>query len=359
MEVSVVVEQLRQRVPGGIGTYARGLVAGLVALDDDDLSVTALASRASLPDPLDGLGVEVRSTRLGHRFQVALWDRGMGRVGDGDILHLTSLAGPEVAFGGPARTVMVHDLAWRTNPELTTPRGRRWHEAALRRVVASSATLLVPSEPVALELRRTGVASERVHVVGEGADHLPPPSPTQASEILAATGVSDAFLLSVSTLEPRKNLARLVSAHARAQERSSSVPDLVVVGPVGWGGALEASSRVHLLGQVSDGVLAALLAQCEGFVYVPMSEGFGLPPLEAMAHGAPVVASSTTPSMATAPVVSLVEPDDDDAIVDGLVLLGAGRAAQAEASGAGMTFAGRHRWVDVAAAHLALWRALR
>jgi glycosyltransferase involved in cell wall biosynthesis len=359
MEISVVVEQLRQRVPGGIGTYARGLVAGLVALEDDDLSVTALASRAVLPDPLDELGVEVRAARYGHRMQMAVWDLGRGRVCDGDVLHLTSLAGPDVAPGGPIRTVMVHDLAWRTNPELTTARGRRWHEAALRRVVASPATLLVPSEPVALELCRTGVASERIHVVGEGADHLPPPSSIEASEMLAAAGVSGPFLLSVSTLEPRKNLARLVSAHARAQERSSEVPDLVVVGPAGWGDTLEASSRVHLLGRVGDGVLAALLTQCEGFVYVPISEGFGLPPLEAMAHGAPVVASSTTPSMAAAPVVSLVEPDDDDAIVDGLVLLAAGRASQATASEAGRAFAGQHRWVDVAAAHLALWRELR
>lgn len=359
MEVSIVVEQLRHQVTGGIGTYVRGLVAGLTALDDNTLHVTALASRGGSPDPLDELGLSLRRSRLGHRMQMVAWDHGIGRVASGDVLHLTSLAGPAVTTPGPARTVMVHDLAWRTNPELTTARGRRWHEAALQRIVTSPASLLVPSETVATALERAGAAADRIHVVGEGADHLPPASPERATEILLTAGVTGSFLLTVSTLEPRKNLVRLAEAHAQARQRSSTIPDLVVVGPTGWGASPRAQDGVHFLGQVPGAALAALLEGCQGFVYVPMSEGFGLPPLEAMMHGAPVVASSTTPSMQEAPVVDVVVPEDTASIVEALETLCSGSSSVAEAGEAGRAFAARHRWVDVAANHVAIWSAVR
>jgi glycosyltransferase involved in cell wall biosynthesis len=358
MNVGIVAEQLRQSVPGGIGTYAAGLLKGLVELGDGDLSVAALASRPNGDDQLGRLGVEVRSSRWSHRVQVALWDAGLSRPpSDLDVLHRTSLAGPSSRSGTPA-TVMVHDLGWRRNPELTTSRGRRWHEAALGRVLSSPAELIVPSVGIAEDLEEAGSSPDRIHVIAEGADHLPRPDLDAAERLLRRHGIEGEFILTVSTLEPRKNLQALVAAHDQAA-RCTEVPPLLIVGPSGWGDVeVAASDRVVLAGPADPGVLAALYATCTLFAYVPVHEGFGLPPLEAMAQGAPVLASTAVPSMEHAPVVASVAASSVDEIADGIVAALGDRAALLAAGSAGRSHAGRSRWVDVAAAHVALWREL-
>ena len=358
MQVGIVAEQLRHEVPGGIGTYAAGLLAGLVALDDRDVTAVALASRAPSDDPLAQAGVPVMSTRWPHRVQMALWDATLSRPPAGlDVLHRTSLAGPAARAGTPS-TVMVHDLGWRRNPELTTARGRRWHEAALRRTIASEAVLIVPSDVIAADLEGAGVAGRRIHVIGEGADHLPAPDRGAAEVLRRQLGVPDEFLLTVSTLEPRKNLAALVAAHSELSARMA-VPPLLIAGPAGWGDVtVGTTDRVILAGAVSPAILAALYATCSLFVSVPVHEGFGLPPLEAMAHGAPVVASTAVPSMQGAPVVAAVDADSITSIalgIEGALLDSEAREVWRER---GLRHAERARWVDVAAAHVALWRSL-
>ncbi len=358
MRVGVVAEQLRHGVPGGIGTYASGLLRGLGALDDHDLDVVALASRPTGADALSAIGVAVESTRWPHRMQMALWDRGIGRPSEAiDLLHRTSLAGPP-AKPGTASTVMVHDLGWRRYPELTTARGRRWHEAALRRTISSSAHLIVPSAVIAADLEDAGAASERIHVIPEGADHLAQPDLEAAARLRQELGVGDAFVLTVSTLEPRKNLEALVAAHAEASERAA-VPPLLIVGPSGWGDvAVADTDRVVLAGPATAGVLSALYATCALFAYAPVHEGFGLPPLEAMAQGAPVLVSTAVPSMLGAPTVATVDAGSVAAITEGILSALADVEALDSATLAGQEHAERSRWVDVAAEHVALWRRL-
>jgi glycosyltransferase involved in cell wall biosynthesis len=356
MRVGVVAEQLRQRVPGGIGTYTSGLLGGLVALEDPSLTVLALTSRAPSDDPLRALGVEVLSSPLGHRAQVKLWELGRGRPrGRVDVLHLTSMAGP-LAKGDPPTSVMVHDLAWRTHPELTTPRGARWHEAGLARAKRSAQAFVTPSEEVARLLEDDGVARERVAVIGEGSDHLPSPDHEGALDLLDAHGVTAPFFLSVSTVEPRKNLRRLLAAHG-APSALRDVP-LVVVGPQGWGPELTAERGAILVGAQPGAILAALYERCACFVYVPVTEGFGLPPLEALAHGARVIASSSVPSVRQAPDVLVVDPTDVEAISSALeeALREGEQPARRERA---RDFADAHRWRDVAREHLELWERLR
>ena len=356
MRVGVVAEQLRQPVPGGIGTYVSGLLGGLQKLHELDLEVVALASRVRGPDPLDDLVDSVMAWPLPHRALVALWDRGLARPrGAWDVVHLCSFAGPLPSTTGPTTTVMVHDLAWRSNPELTTTRGARWHEAAYLRARRSSVSIITPSNVTAELVLADGVSPDRVTVIAEGSDHLPPPDEEAADAVLAAHGIEGKFLLTVSTLEPRKNLTSLVEAHRRL---GPDIPPLVVVGPVGWGPAHEQADGIVLLGRQSGGVLAALYGRCEVFAYVPLLEGFGLPPLEAMAHGAAVLVSTTTPSTSVAGVACRVDPSDVTAIADGLERLLSTPAERQALADAGRTFAGQHRWSDVARQHLDLWRSL-
>lgn len=352
----MVAEQLRRAVPGGIGTYATGLLRGLASLDAATRpDVTLWASRApgDRPDPLVALA-PVLTTRLPARAQVLAWDRGLGRVPDGpDIVHATSFAVP--ATGDVPLTVMVHDLAWRHFPEAYPPRGRRWHEAALGRALARAALLVVPSATVADDLVAAGAPDRRVAVVEEGCDHLAPADDAGASAVLAGLGVDGEFLLTVSTLEPRKNLPRLLAAYAVARPRLPQPWPLVVAGPAGWGPSVKPGPGVVLAGHVGGAVLTALYRRARVVAYVPLREGFGLPVAEAMSCGTPVVA---TPVPSAGGATLEVDPFDVDGMAAALVAAATDEARRAELVAAGSARAGELTWARAARNHVDLWAGL-
>lgn len=369
----LVAQQLRRHAPGGIGTYVRGLLQGLGSASP----VTLYAGRPwpGQPDPLSALGHPVRRGPLPAPAMSRLWSVGLLDVPGGfGVVHAPSLDVP------PARraplVVTVHDLAWRDLPETFPRRGRRWHEAAFGRAVRRAAALVVPSAPVADALVRAGADAGRVHVIAHGSDHLPAPDEEAATELLQRLGVGSDFVLSVGTVEPRKNLSRLVAAHARAREQWSDRLPLVVVGPTGWTGtghdgsagpagpAARGAARltagagsidVKFTGPLQGPTLAALYGRARLLAFVPLMEGFGLPPLEAMAAGTPVV-SSPVPSIGEAALV--VDPGDVDAIAAGLVRAAGDEELRAELSERGRRHAAAHTWASSAAAHVALWDEL-
>jgi glycosyltransferase involved in cell wall biosynthesis len=267
--------------------------------------------------------------------------------------------------------VTVHDLAWHTFPESTTSRGRRWHEAALRRALRRADALLVPSEAVAEELRASGAREGTVSVLQWGADHLPPPDGQGAADLLDRLGVGDQYLLSASTREPRKNLHRLVAAYSAARASLPEPWPLVIVGPRGWGDSelgIDSSrgSRVPegvvAAGLVSDEVLAGLYAGARVFAYVPLTEGYGLPPLEAMTLGAPVVVSTGVPSVApgpaTPPAALRVDPLSIEAIADALVSAAGDEKLRSALVDRGSALARTRTWRRSARQHIELWESL-
>jgi len=404
--VLVVVEQLRRPVPGGIGRYAVGLLDGLSAGGGEEGAVTLFASRPPRPgatgggvspaapaDPLARFGFEVRSSRLPGWLLTRAWDRGLGSLPvPCDVVHAVSLAvpprriprrrlGPGGPPGGPrALCVVVHDLAWRRHADATTARGRGWHEAALRRALAGADAVVVPSSAVADELApEVDRGRTRVAVIAWGADHLPPPDRGGAGQLLAAHGVDGPYLFTASTLEPRKNLPRLFAAY---QSVVSSLPErwpLVVAGPSGWGGGAAGGpatgpGRVVMLGPVGDAVLSGLYAGARLLAYVPLSEGYGFPPVEAMAAGTPVLASAGVPSVAPeatkwpggagAPgpgdemAAEVVDATDVDAIAAGLLVVATDEQRRAELAARGRALVAGRRWSMVAARHRRLWDEL-
>lgn len=363
--VLLVVEQLRRTVPGGIGTYVSGLLAGLRDLEASVAPpVTLFASRAA-GDPLQGRGLPVRTAPLPSPLATRAWDHSLLHAPRGfDIVHATSFAMPRPARGDRAAlAVTVHDLAWRAHPEATTPRGRRWHEAALRRALIRADAFVTPSLAVRDELIAAGAPADTVRTIPEGGDHLPPPDAFGARAVLTASGVEGPYLLTVSTLEPRKNLRRLLAAYRAARATGLGEMALVVAGPLGWGEDvdMDTGEGVVAVGHIEGAVLAGLYAGAAAFVYVPLVEGFGLPPLEAMAASVPVVTSRGVPSVAEAPgdpPALQVDPGDVDAIAQALVRVATDEVLAAELVGRGRALAGLRTWVAAAEAHVALWDSL-
>lgn len=334
----MVGEQLRRPVPGGIGTYLRGLLKGLDEIGGVD--VTLLDSSQS---------------RLPSKLLTRLWDRGVVAAPSGyDVVHAPSLL--SLSSAAPL-SVTVHDLAWREAPETFPWRGRRWHEQALRRSLARAQAVVVPSHRTArLLAQAVGGRDRRVHVIEEGSDHLPPPDRDAATKLLARVGAGSCpFLLTVSTLEPRKNLPRLVEAYGAARPRLPEPWPLVVVGPEGWGPALPPAEGVLTTGYVDEGVKAALLSMARLLVYVPLLEGFGLPPLEAMAMGTPVVATAM-PSIGEAALE--VAPDDVGAMADAIVQAATDEVLRARLVSAGGRRAAELTWAEAARRHVAVWESL-
>lgn len=357
MRVLLVAEQLRRAVPGGIGTYIDGLLQGLAALGDE---APALALHASRPprsgrDPLARRGHPVLASPLPGRLLTTAWNQGWPPAPGGfETVHAPSLALPPVRTGAVA--VTVHDVAWRELPDAFPRRGRRWHEAALARAIARAHLFVVPSKRTADALVTAGAAAGRVEVVEEGCDHLPAADPAGADALLSRLGVRGRYLLAVGTLEPRKNLGRLVEAYGLARRRLPEPWPLVVVGPHGWGHSpVPPSPGVVLAGPVDAAVLAALYRRARCLAYVPLVEGFGLPPVEAMHECTPVVAS---PVPSTGAAALEVDPRDVRAIAAGLVTAASDDRVRAELVTAGMLRAAELRWESTARRHVELWEAI-
>jgi glycosyltransferase involved in cell wall biosynthesis len=354
MQVTVVVEQLRREKAGGIVTYAHGLLQGLRQMGADAPSITLHASRGG---PIEGLDHPVVASPLPGRLLTRAWDRGLvGAPGSADVVHGTSLAFPAPAKS-PPMTVMAHDLAWREVPEAYPPRGRRWHEAALQRAIAGVRVLIVPATQAADALLAAGAPASRVEVIEEGADHLPPADLDGAQRLLDRLGVRTDFLLTVGTLQPRKNLRRLIEAYAMARAELPEPWPLVVVGQKGWGdgGAAEVPSGVVLAGEVRGAELSGLYRKARCLAYVPLAEGFGLPPVEAMRECTPVVAS---PVPSTKGAALEVDPTDVRAMAKALVRASADERVRSELVTAGLLRAGELTWEAAARRHVEVWQGI-
>ena len=197
----------------------------------------------------------------------------------------------------------VHDLSWLHYPEAHPVDRVRWLEKGLPIALERSAAILVDSEFVRQEVLSTfGVAPERVTVAHLGVDErFHPRSADETASVLVPAGlVHGSYLLTVGTIEPRKNLGVALDAYASLPTRLRERYPLVVAGGKGWRSStiesrlrdLEARGQARFLGFVQAADLPVLYAGARAFVFPSLYEGFGLPPLEAMASGVPVLVSN-------------------------------------------------------------------
>jgi glycosyltransferase involved in cell wall biosynthesis len=269
-------------------------------------------------------------------------------------------------FDGPS-VVTVHDLSWIHYPQLHPAWRVRGMNAAMPRVVRDAAQIITDSEFVRAEvIAHFGLPAQRVSAVPLGvAPGFRPMEAAAMAPVLAAHGLAAAgYVLAVGTLEPRKNLATVLAAYSGLPEATRKRFPLVVAGMQGWGmeqtpGAMRgmvAAGEVRLLGYVPQASLQALYAGARLFVYPSIYEGFGLPPLEAMASGVPVIASrrGSLPEVVGDAGV-LVEPLDEIELREAIARLLEDDAARRALSASGLDQAAKFGWPRCAAETLAVY----
>ena len=345
--LAVLLEQCLAPVPGGTGRYSREVAAALARVRPGQVAGVTAWHRSYEAARVPGVVGPARLP-LPRRALVAAWERGLGPPVPGDVvLAPTPLAPPRRRR---PLVVVVHDAVPWTHPETLTPRGVAWHRTAVERAARDADLVVVPTQAVADELRRH-VDVPRLQVVGEGADLVVPPD---ADARAAALGLPDRYLLTVATLEPRKGLDVLVPAL-----RAVDLP-LLCVGQPGWGGldprALArqhgVEDRVRVLGRVPDADLAVLMARATALVVPSRAEGFGLPLLEAMSLGTPVLTSDAPALVEVGAGAAAVTPLEH--LPEALAALVADEETLARLRAAGPARAAHYTWDGAARA---LWAA--
>ncbi|MDP8988202.1 MAG: glycosyltransferase family 4 protein [Actinomycetota bacterium] len=312
MRVAVHVGQLLQPVPGGIGRYVRALLAALPGAGVDPVAFAA-GPRPPAVDAYVDLG------RPGGPLRYEAWHRlrrPVVRV-PADVVHATSLAVPPP--GRRPLVVTVHDLVFLRQPEHLTPRGVSFHRQGLAVARREAAAVVVPTAFGRQELAEEGFDPERIHVAHHGVETPPAPDAGVTAAQLRRLKVDVPFVLFVGTLEPRKGVSDLLDAHAALR---AAAPDLglVLAGPAGWGPPLDLSAPgVVPLGSVDDAQLDALYRAAVALALPSRYEGFGLPVLEAMTRGCPVVTTDAAclPEVAGG-AAELVPVGDVDALAGAL-----------------------------------------
>ena len=294
MRLGLVVDQLFASVPGGTGRYAGELASALsVTVPGESSLQTWSAWHGSRPPASQGTSGP-RRLPMGSKLLSRMWERGLGPAPrDADVVHATTLLVPPKRRA--ALVVTIHDVVPWTHPETLTPRGLGFHRRMGARAAREADLIVTDTVAVAEQIRDILSPGAQVIAVHPGfSSDLNVPD--DARERRARHVGEQGYLLFVGTSEPRKGLDTLLDA---LSEPALAGQTLVVVGPRGWGGvdvgqdaeARGVGDRVTVTGRGDGADLAALYAGASLVVMPSRAEGFGLPVLEAMALGVPVVTS--------------------------------------------------------------------
>ncbi|MDQ3752688.1 MAG: glycosyltransferase family 4 protein [Actinomycetota bacterium] len=295
LRVALTLEQCWHRVPGGTAVAALGMARALAERDElEVLGVAALHRAPPAPPwapPVQVHGLPLPRVALYEAWHRLRWPSVERATGTVDLVHATSIAVPPRSV---PLLVTIHDLAFLKEPSHFTARGLRFFHRGLELARDHADLVLCSSEATMRDCLEAGFATPKLRHVPLGVDATPA-DPESVDRVRRSYGLGRPYVLWIGTIEPRKNLPRLLQAFAALD----ADVDLVLVGPKGWKEDLDAllgdaRERIRVLGFVPLADLAALYAGASVFCLPSLLEGFGFPVLEAMAQGTPVVTSRGT-----------------------------------------------------------------
>lgn len=297
MRLTFLLDQLVSPTPGGIGRYAFNLAEAVASLAPEGTDVSGSVAHPSTADAqakLSELSSRMRITerKLSSRVYNRVWTTPTGLLKIPGRIHAPSLAAPIIRSTKSSYVVpTIHDTVPWSHPETLSPHGVAWHKRMAYLAWKFSPAIAVPTNAVANSLQELFNFGDRIHVI-PGASSLSSVKIENArwNELRISHGIAEDFVLCVGTKEPRKglHLLRELSTHENTYQ-------VVHVGPSGWGETQNtegSTARFHSLGFVSDEFLKLLYLNARSLVLPSVAEGFGLPVVEAMSLGCPVVISS-------------------------------------------------------------------
>lgn len=294
MRVAVTLEQCWHRVPGGTARAAIEQVGALDALGEVEL-VGVAARHAEPPSPPWEPPIPVRHLPIPRLAMYEGWHHlGRPRVeratGPVDVIHATGVAVPPRTA---PLVVTVHDLAVLHDASTFTRRGVSFMRTAIDRTRKRADLVLCSSQTTVDDCLANGFAADRLRLVPLGTV-VAPADDDAIARVRSAYALPERFVLFVGTHEPRKNLAGLRQAFGLIEDHDDV--GLVLVGPTGWGPDSDQApdQRIRALGFVPQADLGPIYAAATVSCYPSLLEGFGLPVLDAMAQGTPVVTSTGT-----------------------------------------------------------------
>lgn len=344
----------------GIGRYTKTLVERLgefAGQDEVDLFFFDFR-RAGLPFAAPGTRLRPWRWLPGRYVQQAWkrlhWPPFNWLAGRADLYHFPNFTIPPLTAG--RSVVTIHDMSFVRNPEFTEARNLRYLTAVIPDTVRRASAILTDSQFSADEIHDLlKVPRDRLFAVPLGVDpRCRRPPVEQTAQVLRRLGLERPYLLTVGTVEPRKNLPLLIEAFERLRGYEG---DLVIAGMPGWKTepifarmrASPCAARIRYLRYVADEDLPALYAGADVFALTSHYEGFGLPPLEAMACGTPVVSSAggSLPEVLGDTAI-IVREGSPDAWADALAGLLGDSQRRAAMAAAGPRHAARYDWRETA-----------
>ncbi len=365
------------RQGAGIGTYVRNLFAAMLEQDAQTRYTLLTSGRATAEHPFpEAENVRGRNLLIPDRYLNVLWYRWRT-----PLLPATLFTGPVDIYHGPdftlpplprrvRKVVTIHDLAFLEHPEYAVPSLASYLSKVVPEAVEAADVVATVSHEVGRTLvKHFGTPPEKLTVIpnGVGPHFRRITDPVLLGATQHKFNLKFPLVLAVGTLEPRKNHAGLIKAFYKAQQKKNGPAMLAIAGGPGWMydepkqlvEELHLEKKVRFLGRVTDLELVTLYSMATLFAFPSFFEGFGVPPIEAMACGAPVITSNTSalPEVAQDAAL-LVDPHDIDALTDAITRLTEDASLREELRQKGYERAKQYTWAMSARKMLAVYQKL-